>query len=86
MTVLSLLGCNQGTEEFCLKCVETFYRDEAGGKIANGGYFYKTIFLREVTTIECNDDYVGPYKINGQADDPQDGTDFNWSYKECEDQ
>jgi len=85
--ILSLWGCSSDIEEeYCLRCTETFNRDVSFGKLTTGEYLYRTVLIQEVTTIECSNSYVGPYKINGQADRPNDGTDFEWSYKRCIDE
>jgi len=81
LVALAILGCDQ--EQYCVKCTETFYRDENLGPIVGGGYVYSSVFIREVTYFECTDDYIGPYIINGQASNPKDGTDFYWSFKKC---
>jgi len=81
--LLILLGCDKHKEEYCLKCTEGFYIDKVDGALSGGGYLYSTILIERFTTIECSDTYVGPYRISGQAFNPQDGTDYNWSYKDC---
>lgn len=76
-------GCSRNPKEYCLKCTEEFYRDESLGKITTDGYLYETILIESHTTIECSDEYIGPYTINGQAHRPDNGEDFNWSCKKC---